>query len=137
MDGTIIVTGQLDGDLKIQSQLDGKVAIASQLGGEIVILPGQLCDPQVLTSQLNGEVVVNGQLDGEMHLFGQLSGDIDPGGHDIPPYEGDYEVVPKVDIDQTLETKNKRMTGDVLVYRIPIFEVPGPTGGTTLIIGDE
>ena len=54
-----------------------------------------------------------------------------------PPYLGEYEVVPKVYADQTLPTSGKLLGRDVLVHKIPQFEVSNGSGGKTLIIGEE
>lgn len=54
-----------------------------------------------------------------------------------PPYVGEYEVVPKVYAEQTLPTSGKLLDRDVLVHKIPQFEVSNNSGGKTLIIGEE
>ena len=54
-----------------------------------------------------------------------------------PPYRGEYEVVPKVYTEQTLPTSGKLLDRDVLVHKIPQFEVSNNSGGKTLIIGEE
>ena len=54
-----------------------------------------------------------------------------------PPYRGEYEVVPKVYTEQTLPTSGKLLGRDVLVHKIPQFEVSNNSGGKTLIIGEE
>jgi hypothetical protein len=54
-----------------------------------------------------------------------------------PSYDGEYEVVPKVYTEQTLPTSGKLLGRDVLVYKIPQFEVSNGSGGKTLIIGEE
>lgn len=54
-----------------------------------------------------------------------------------PPYFGEYEVVPKVYTEQTLPTSGKLLGRDVLVHKIPQFEVSNGSGGKTLIIGEE
>lgn len=54
-----------------------------------------------------------------------------------PPYLGEYEVVPKVYAEQTLPTSGKLLGRDVLVHKIPQFEVSNNSGGKTLIIGEE
>lgn len=54
-----------------------------------------------------------------------------------PPYRGEYEVVPKVYTEQTLPTSGKLLDRDVLVHKIPHFEVSNNSGGKTLIIGEE
>lgn len=54
----------------------------------------------------------------------------------LPYYKGKYNVIPKVK-EQKLETKNKSMTDDVTIEKIPFEEVQNPSGGTTVIIGGE
>ena len=54
-----------------------------------------------------------------------------------PPYLGEYEVIPKVYTEQTLPTSGKLLGRDVLVHKIPQFEVSNNSGGKTLIIGEE
>lgn len=54
-----------------------------------------------------------------------------------PSYDGEYEVVPKVYTEQTLPTSGKLLGRDVLVHKIPQFEVSNGSGGKTLIIGEE
>ena len=54
-----------------------------------------------------------------------------------PPYRGEYEVVPKVYTEQTLPTSGKLLGRDILVHKIPQFEVGNNSGGKTLIIGEE
>lgn len=54
-----------------------------------------------------------------------------------PPYVGEYEVIPKVYTEQTLPTSGKLLGRDVLVHKIPQYEVSNGSGGKTLIIGEE
>lgn len=53
------------------------------------------------------------------------------------PYDGEYDVTPKVSTPVVLQTEGKTMKKDVTVLKIPQFEVSNPEGGKTLIIGDE
>ena len=53
------------------------------------------------------------------------------------PYEGEYQVTPKISESVVLQTEGKSMQKDVTVLKIPQFEVSNPEGGKTLIIGDE
>ena len=53
------------------------------------------------------------------------------------PYDGEYDVTPKVSAPVVLQTEGKTMKKDVTVLKIPQFEVSNPEGGKTLIIGDE
>lgn len=53
-----------------------------------------------------------------------------------PPYEGEYDVTPKVR-EQVLPTKNKSMREDLTIYAIPYSEVSNPEGGETVNIAFE
>lgn len=55
---------------------------------------------------------------------------------DVPEYEGEYVVIPEV-ISQTLETKDKRMTDNVLVREIPYYETSNPQNGLTVYIANS
>lgn len=52
------------------------------------------------------------------------------------PYEGPYDVTPKVTA-QTLPTAKKLMREDVSVRAIPYFDVSNPAGGNTIYIAKE
>lgn len=56
---------------------------------------------------------------------------------ELPTYEGEYEVTPKVYENKTLQTKNHSMKNDILIRKIPQAEVSNLSNGTTLIIGEE
>lgn len=58
-------------------------------------------------------------------------------GGDVPLFQGPYEVTPKVYSPVTLATKALRMKEDVVVRKIPQYEVSNEAGGKTFIIGDE
>lgn len=51
-------------------------------------------------------------------------------------YEGEYTVMPSLDNDIVLETKNKHLYQDVEVLKIPQYEVSNEAGGITFIIGE-
>jgi hypothetical protein len=59
------------------------------------------------------------------------------GSPDAEIYEGAYEVVPKADEAQTLQTAQKYMTRNVNVHKIPYYEIDNPAGGTTIYIGTD
>lgn len=50
-------------------------------------------------------------------------------------YEGSYTVTPMV-AEQTLDTSQKLMQSDVVIKKIPYFEVSNNSGGITASIGD-
>ena len=52
------------------------------------------------------------------------------------PYEGPYDVTPKVTA-QTLPTAKKFMQEDVSIRAIPYFDVSNPAGGNTIYIASE
>lgn len=56
---------------------------------------------------------------------------------DISPYVGSYKVTPKVANPVMLAVKDKRMVEDVIIEKIPQFEVSNTSGGKTFIIGEE
>ena len=76
-------------------------------------------------------------LKGTLRPLGSLSGHVALSISDGDPYEGPYEVTPKVETAVTLKTKALRMREDVVVHKIPQFEVSNDAGGKTFIIGDE
>lgn len=51
------------------------------------------------------------------------------------PYDGDYEVVPKVS-EQVLATADRHMRKNLVVQKIPYFEVDNIQAGQTAIIGE-
>lgn len=65
----------------------------------------------------------------------KLTGVIAQSGGSFPKYEGDYEVVPSLAEDITLETAKKLMTDDVTVKKLPRYDVANEAGGTTVYLG--
>ena len=57
-----------------------------------------------------------------------------PKESDIPAYEGEYTVTPTQEA-VTLNTKNLKMLDDVIVLKIPYYEVTNLSGGYTVYIG--
>ena len=53
------------------------------------------------------------------------------------PYEGIYDVTPKSYEPVVLPTRNRLLSRDVNVAKIPRYEVSNDAGGVTFIIGDE
>lgn len=53
------------------------------------------------------------------------------------PYEGEYDVTPKTYAPVVLPTRNRLLSRDVNVAKIPQYEVSNAAGGLTLIMGDE
>lgn len=53
------------------------------------------------------------------------------------PYFGTYRVTPKIKDPVILDTTDKLLKEDVIVQKIPQFEVSNEAGGKTLILGEE
>ena len=49
----------------------------------------------------------------------------------------DYTIQSLVQQDQVFDTKDKFMEEDITILKVPVYEVSGPTGGTTIIIGED
>jgi hypothetical protein len=52
---------------------------------------------------------------------------------DLPHYEGEYTVIPKTE-EQTLKTANKVMSDNLVVEKIPYYEVTNTANGKTVTI---
>lgn len=57
-------------------------------------------------------------------------------GGDVPVYSGAYSVDPRV-AEQVLQTKGKMMQENLIVEKIPYFDVGNTSGGSTVYIGGE
>ena len=51
-------------------------------------------------------------------------------------YEGEYEITPRTD-EQTIPTKEKVLSEDVVIKAIPFFKVTNLAGGNTVFIANE
>ena len=89
------------------------------------------------------ETRIKGTVSGSVHVGGGIStraglkGFVGKSKGEAPVYTGEYEVTPKVYEETVLPTKDKRLTANVSVKKIPQYEVSNQSGGETLIIGDE
>lgn len=59
------------------------------------------------------------------------------GGGDLPWYNGAYEVTPRAYNEQVLQTAQKSMREDVVVHKVPRYDVDNPFGGQTISIATE
>ena len=55
----------------------------------------------------------------------------------VPVYVGDYEVTPKANDDQILETKDKLMNDNITVFKVPRYDTTNLGGGLTVFIAEE
>lgn len=56
------------------------------------------------------------------------------GSSDVSDYDGEYSVTPKAE-EQTLPTKDKRLTEDLTINAIPYYETSNEEDGLTVFIG--
>ncbi len=94
------------------------------MNGELTAIP-------VLEGSLSGGSALTGVISEIPIIYGTLSEVVA-----FPPYTGDYRITPLVDYDITLKTENRVLKEDMVVKKIPVHEVPNPTG-TTIYIGSE
>ena len=93
----------------------------------------------VISGSTSGEGAIVGTLTptqkiaGALQGIGRVVGNITVGGCEIEVYSGDYEVIPKKDVDQVLETSGKKMTDDVTVFAIPYWKTSNESGLTAYI----
>lgn len=87
---------------------------------------------------MDGIITSEVQISGTVSSKGKICGFVTASsGGGSPPYTGEYDVTPKVQNDIVLYTRNKLMTENVLVRKIPQHEVTNVSGGKTLIIGGD
>ena len=79
----------------------------------------------------SGNAILLGKIQSPMTLIGKV---VISSGHEY--FNGDYEVIPKIK-SQSLETKDKLMSKDLLIKSIPYYEVSNPQGGNTVYIGSD
>ena len=87
---------------------------------------------------MDGIITSEIQISGTVSSKGKICGFVTTSsGGGSPPYTGEYDVTPQVQSDIVLYTRNKQMTENVLVRKIPQHEVSNVSAGKTLIIGGE
>lgn len=85
-----------------------------------------------ITSSATNLVEIELNLDPTVKIDFDVGVEYGQGGR-LPDYKGSYEVIPKL-IDQTLPTKDKSMTDDVVVKEVPVARVTNPAHGKTVTI---
>lgn len=75
-------------------------------------------------------------IDIEIDLENEVEIDVEEGGHGerLPYYTGEYSVTPAIE-EKVLETKNKSMSDNVTVLKIPKYEFDNVAKGQTVVIG--
>lgn len=90
----------------------------------------------VSSATLSGSVELETQLTATLNSVPTICGDIAIAhSQEIAPYLGPYEVTPRVSA-QTMSTKSKYMTEDMLIKAIPYYETSN-VSGKTVYIGEE
>ena len=81
----------------------------------------------------------NNTITGIKSQIGQLTGEISiySGETTKKKYEGSYLITPSTDQDVVLKTKDKLMTDDLTLKKIPFHETSNDSGGVTIYIGKE
>lgn len=77
-------------------------------------------------------------VDVEIDLENEVEIEVEEGGHGerLPYYTGDYSVTPSIE-EKVLETKNKSMSDNVTVLKIPKYEFDNVAKGQTVVIGGD
>ncbi len=78
---------------------------------------------------------LTGSISAECTLSGVIS--VSSGSSQADTYTGEYQVTPRTDKAQTLATKGKLMSDDVVVEKIAYVEVTNTSGGFTAYIAAE
>ena len=87
---------------------------------------------------MRGSVSMQGTLNGSVASSITLGGTLNYNKGAMPPtYMGPYEVTPKAHSEQTLATKNKLMTDDVTVFKVPYYETSNVFDGLTVFIAED
>jgi hypothetical protein len=55
---------------------------------------------------------------------------------ELPKYDGEYSITPNTDSKITLQTGQKMVDANIVINKIPYFEVTNNSGGITATIGD-
>lgn len=99
-------------------------------------LTGLLSASGKLSGTLAKNVYDHGpQLGGTLSTSNRLHGTLIKNVYDPVPYNGEYEVVSKIDYDETLDTAKKYLSQNIIVKAIPYAEVSNEFGGKTVTIG--
>lgn len=79
-------------------------------------------------------LTMHGTLKAELTAQGTLRCQLHAMTTDVPPYTDEYVVTPRT-YEQTLDTSQKLMIGDVIVESIPYSKVSNIHNGYTVTIG--
>lgn len=85
---------------------------------------------------LRGSISVQGTLQGVLSGDGSLNGSICV-TKEFDAYTGDYNIVPKAFVSQTLETANKVMKENMTISEVPYWETSNESNGKTAYIAKE
>lgn len=119
--------GKLVGTVNSRPTIVVKMSLKNELVGSV-----NQNSEKHLSGTLRNQATLNADLSSKGELSGSIMNYI---SSDIAAYKGPYQVVPELDNDITLETKDKKMNDNVTVGKIPLYETSNISGGKTVYIG--
>lgn len=133
----IIVIGADNAYDDYTDPLQGVISLSNPTG-DVTITASGLTEEERFFADLNGIAdVVNEKAgtSGEKYLpqIRHTAESIQTSSAD--PYEGSYDITPIASADIELATRNKSMTDNLVVRKIPYHETTNLSGGYTAIIG--
>lgn len=119
--------------------LDGEESLSAERAVGSYIVDCAAAEVSITTDG-GGEVFISGSAGASVEVVcdGEVGTVTEVIGGEFPRYEGNYVVTPTMS-QQKLETKNRVLSDDITVKKIPLYETTNLSGGTTVYIamGDE
>lgn len=116
----------INGDYTIDIVVDGDKGM-TLLGNDIDI-------SNLLHGDFNNGMMIEASLDILNNLHGEYGTYQEVVRGDV--YEGETEVIPKAHNDVILLTRNKVVTSDITIFKVPTYETHN-VSGTTFYIAEE
>ena len=135
---SIIAEEQLNGFIENDGIIGGQVQTHGTVSGVVNYEKQHQIGIVHIKDNIEGIIQQKNNLSGVINNNNNLIGSINyhtEGGSDVPPYEGEYVVTPRI-YEQSLATKNKLMKADVKVKEIPYYETSNISGKTVYIGGE-
>ena len=127
---------QLKGQLSPFSSVQGNISSTLQLKGELTNLQS-ICftltkaDGEI-SSVLSSIETLKGELSKPIEITSSISPII---SQRIETYNGEYNITPLAFEDIILNTKDKKLTDNIIVKEIPYYQTSNKENGYTVIIG--
>ena len=106
----------------------------STLAPQEIIVTNDVDDQTISIEQVSSQIIDIDTIPLENIEVKQDGININITTNEVPNYEGEYIVTPKV-TEQTLPTAQTLLERDVTIEKIPYFEVSNISGGMTASIG--